>query len=113
LIQAENDLGDVAEMFQWVKTSLQIEGDEDAFKALESNFVPIAEDINTGEAFGEAVRHLIGAHKPDLVWLDPLLSFIGDDISKQDVCSRFLRGMLNPIAHETGVSWMMDRIPLN
>ena len=107
LIQAENDLGDVAEMFQGVKSSLQIEGDEEAFAALESNFIPITEDINTGPEFGEAARHLIGAHKPDLVWLDPLLSFIGDDISKQDVCSNFLRGMLNPIAHETGVSWMM------
>jgi hypothetical protein len=50
---------------------------------------------------------LIGAHKPDLVWLDPLLSFIGDDISKQDVCSYFLRNLLNPIAFEAGVTWMM------
>ena len=75
LIKAENDLGDVAEMFQGVKASLQIEGDEDAFMALENSFVPITEDINTGPEFGEAVRHLIGAHKPDLVWLDPLLSF--------------------------------------
>ena len=87
--------------------SLGIKAGEDAFTALEKNFVPITEDINTGEAFGEAARHLIGVHKPDLVWLDPLLSFIGDDISKQEVCSGFLRGMLNPIAHETGVSWMM------
>jgi hypothetical protein len=61
LIQAENDLGDVAEM----KASLRIEGDEDAFTALESNLVPITENINTGPEFGEAVRHLIGAHKSD------------------------------------------------
>ena len=71
-----------------VKASLQIEGDEDAFTALENNFVLITEDINTGEAFGEAVRHLIGAHKPDLVWLDPLLSFIGDDINSQITASQ-------------------------
>ena len=41
------------------------------------------------------------------MWLDPLLSFIGDDISKQDVCSYFLRNLLNPIAFEAGVTWMM------
>ena len=42
-----------------------------------------------------------------MVWFDPLLSFVGDDISRQDVCSRFLRQLLNPIAHETGVVWMI------
>ena len=53
------------------------------------------------------MRHLIGEHKPGLVWFDPLLSFVGDDISRQDVCSRFLRQLLNPIADETGVVWMI------
>ena len=67
----------------------------------------VAEAVQTGEEFANAVRHLVAKHKPDLVWLDPLLSFIGDDISKQDVCSYFLRNLLNPIAHETGVVWMM------
>jgi hypothetical protein len=38
-----------------------------------------------------AWRRLIAKHKPDLVWIDPLLSYIGDDISKQSVCSQFLR----------------------
>ena len=56
------------------------------------------ESVQSGEEFANAVRMLVAKHKPDLVWLDPLLSFIGDDISKQDVCSYFLRNLLTPIA---------------
>ena len=65
--------------------------------------VIVTESVNTGERFTDAMRHLIGKHKPDLVWLDPLLSFIGDDVSKQDVCSYFLRNLLNPISFPAGV----------
>ena len=67
----------------------------------------VTESVQTGEEFANAVRLLVAKHKPDLVWLDPLLSFIGDDISRQDVCSYFLRNLLNPIAHEAGVVWIM------
>ena len=88
-------------------TGLQIKVGDDAHTALKKHIVIVTEPVSTGEEFTEAVRHLIGAHKPDLVWLDPLLSFIGDDISKQDVCSYFLRNLLNPIAFEAGVTWMM------
>jgi hypothetical protein len=80
---------------------------QEASSALQGRLAVVAEAVQTGEEFANAVRHLVAKHKPDLVWLDPLLSFIGDDISKQDVCSYFLRNLLNPIAHETGVVWMM------
>ena len=90
IVQAENDRGDVAEMFQGSLSGLGIKRSDDAFKALEKNLVIVTESVQTGEEFANAVRLLVAKHKPDLVWLDPLLSFIGDDISKQDVCSYFL-----------------------
>ena len=86
---------------------LGIKTPEEATSALQDRFAIFAESVQTVEEFANAVRLLVAKHKPDLVWLDPLLSFIGDDISKQDVCSYFLRNLLNPIAHETGVVWMM------
>ena len=100
IVQAENDRGDVAEMFQGSLAALGIKRSDDAFRALEERLVIVTESVQTGEEFANAVRLLVAKHKPDLVWLDPLLSFIGDDISKQDVCSYFLRNLLNPIAHE-------------
>ena len=68
---------------------MEIKRDEDTFAALQKHLVIVAESVTTGEKFTEAVRHLIGKHKPDLVWLDPLLSFIGDDISRQAFARTF------------------------
>ena len=107
IIQAENDRGDIAEMLQGSLTGLGIKSTDGAFEALRERLVIVTESVNTGERFTEAMRHLIGKHKPDLVWLDPLLSFIGDDVSKQEVCSYFLRNLLNPISRERGLVWMM------
>ena len=45
--------------------------------------------VQTGEEFANAVRLLVAKHKPDLVWLDPLLSFIGDDISSRTFARTF------------------------
>ena len=94
-------------MVQGCLEGLKIKCDGDTFTALQSRLEIVTDFASTGEEFTEAMRHLIEAHKPDLVWFDPLLSFVGDDISRQDVCSRFLRQLLNPIADETGVVWMI------
>ena len=106
-IQAENDTGDVSEMVQGSLTALNIKTSQSEFSELEDRLVIVTDTVHTGHAFCEAVRKLVAKHKPDLVWFDPLLSFIGDDISQQKVCSEFLRNWLNPISHETGVVWMM------
>ena len=59
---------------------LGIKRSDDAFAALQERLVIVTESVQTGEEFANAVRLLVAKHKPDLVWLDPLLSFIGDDI---------------------------------
>ncbi len=107
IIQAENDTGDLAEMVQGSLTAMKIKPNEDTFKALKTHLEIRRLTSATGEEFADGARTLIGKYKPDIVWLDPLLSFIGDDISRQDVCSYFLRNLLNPIAFESGVTWMM------
>jgi RecA-family ATPase len=105
VIQAENDDGDLAEMTQGVIAALELTPDEIA--TWKANVVTVQDATHTSEAFTEAVRRLIDRYKPNLVWFDPLLSFIGDDVSKQAVCSHFLRTLLGPISAATGVAWMM------
>jgi hypothetical protein len=39
--------------------------------------------------------------------VDPLLAFIGDDVSSQKVCSKFLRTLLQPIAAKYGIVFMV------
>lgn len=106
-IQAENDEGDLAEMVQGVINGLGLKPDSAEVEQIERNVVIVSDSSHTGEEFTQNVQRRIDRHRPDLVWFDPLLSFIGDDISKQSVCSQFLRTWLAPISDSSGVAWMM------
>jgi RecA-family ATPase len=109
IVQAENDMGDIAEQAQGVIAGMGLDRNQDRGRvdAIFENVKFCRDTIHTGEAFCRAVSKLIEKHSPDLVWIDPLLSFLGGDVSKQEVCSKFLRNGLNPIAEATGVSWMV------
>jgi RecA-family ATPase len=109
IIQAENDLGDTAEMFQGVWRGMKLPGGEhpEVIRQVQQNLTIRKVSSHTGIQFCDLLRRVIDRDKPDLVWLDPALAYIGDDISKQSVCSQFFRNGLNPIAEATGVIWMI------
>lgn len=108
IIQAENDKGDLSEMVKGVMRGMRLDQiASDAGPMLKKNLVIIRDQIHTGKQFAGAAHRLIEKHKPDLVWVDPLLSFLGDDVSSQKVCSEFFRNWLNPISEATGVIWMV------
>jgi RecA-family ATPase len=106
-IQAENDKGDLAEMMQGVLAGMGLSAFSDDFETLKRNLVFVRDTTHTGFEFTQAARRLIDKHRPDLVFIDPLLSFIGDDIGKQSVCGQFLRNWLNPISDASGCIWVM------
>jgi RecA-family ATPase len=108
IIQSENDTGDLAEMFQGVWLGNKLPGGEDAtaIQNVKSRLKIRTIDTLTGRKFLDALRRLIDKDKPDLVWVDPILAFIGDDISKQSVCSAFFREGIQPIAKATGCTFM-------
>lgn len=106
IVQAENDLGDLAEMFQGVCAGLSITAGSDSMTMLKENIVIYRDTIHTGHEFTQIVQRLYDKHKPDLAWGDPLLSYMGDDISQQKACSQFLRHWCNPISEATGLIWM-------
>lgn len=100
-VQAENDTGDLAEMLQGVLAGLEMQSRIDE---LNERIVFVTEDARTGRDFAGLLRGLIEAHKPDLVIADPLLSYIGGNISEQETVSKFLRNEINPILHESGAA---------
>jgi hypothetical protein len=112
-LQAENDEGDMAEMVQGVlqyalKTALEANmTTELVTERLAQNLIICRDTMHSGESFAKTADTLAGLHKPDLFWCDPLLSYVGDDISSQRVASNFLRGLLNPISFRHGFAWMM------
>ncbi len=109
-IQAENDMGDMAEMMQGVLKACPIpEGvnRREFMHELGKYMVFHRDAVHSGPEFAKAISRLIDKHQPDLVWVDPLLSYVGDDISQQRVATQFLRNTLNPIALNTGIIWML------
>lgn len=109
-IQAENDEGDMAEMLQGVLRNCPLPPGvtQEQFVAELQKYMIFHRDVsNTGKDFAKSVARLIAKHKPDLVWVDPLLSYVGGDLSSQEVASHFLRNLMNPIAMDYGIVWMM------
>jgi hypothetical protein len=99
LIQAENDEGDLAEMRDGVIRGLKL-SEEDAKRAMD-NIVVVREDSRTGLMFfGSVVGPLLEQHRPDLMWIDPALAYLGGEVGSQKDVGGFLRNMLNPLVHE-------------
>lgn len=103
IIQAENDIGDLAEMFQGVRIGMGLRPEHNAL--LEENLIFYRDTIHSGAEFARTAEILIKRHQPDLVWGDPLLNYIGDDASQQKVVSEFCGRLLNPISERTGIIW--------
>ena len=109
-IQAENDTGDMAEIVQGVM-SYVVENcglpQAQAVSKLTENITFARVTSQTGADFIDVVGRLLDKKGDcDLVFGDPLLSYIGDDISQQSVASSFLRGLCNPIAFQRKFAWV-------
>ena len=100
VLQAENDLGDVSEALQDVIAGAYIDAEERA--ALRDHLAIYRDTVSTGTTFTKALRDLVVSHQADIVFVDPLLSFAGIDVSDQEQASKFLRHDLAPILLETG-----------
>ena len=105
LIQAENDVGDLAEMYQGVRRGMGITPEQEAI--LNERIFIYRDTTRTGAEFVDAASALVDRHKPDLVWADPLLNYIGDEISEQRVISDFCCKLLNAVSLRTGVVWCL------
>lgn len=102
VIQAENDEGDQAEMAQGVLRTLDVDGFSTEMDQLNENVRFITERCTVGEQFCHMMEREIVAHKADVTFADPLMSFTGIDVTRLDQCSKFLRQHLNPVLVRTG-----------
>ena len=100
ILQAENDRGDVAEAFQDCVHGMNLHQNQRTL--LGENLHIYRDTTSTGPDFTAQLKDLITANQADMVFVDPLLSFAGIDVSDQEQASRFLRHDLAPILLETG-----------
>ena len=96
LIQAENDDGDLAEMKFGVFNGLNLTEAEQV--AASKNILVYQESSKTGgDLCSEVLDPLLKENKPDLLWLDPALAYIGGDMNSQKDVGKFLRNDLAPL----------------
>jgi hypothetical protein len=99
LVQAENDEGDLAEMRDGVMRGLHLTEQERA--QVGEMVLVVREDVRIGFAFVQGtLRPLLEQHRPDVLWIDPALSYLGGEASSQKDVGAFLRNMLNPLLRE-------------
>ena len=100
-VQAEND---IADQHDALKGASQMVFGSDWVNGLkQANMLFFREAVRTGVDFTQMLRRLIRKTKVDIVYIDPLLSYIGGNPSDIEVCANFTRHQLQPIMMETGV----------
>lgn len=106
LIQSENDEGDLAEIAQGVMKGLGIDPFQAAelFELVQANLDTVSINTVIGREFCRVLRREVTRFRADIVIVDPLLSYAGVDVSKQDQCTQFLRAWLQPVLCETGAA---------
>jgi hypothetical protein len=110
IVQAENDGGDMAEIVQGVMSyvvACSKKPQAEALKILQENVTFARVTAQVSDDFVKVVGRLLDRHgERDLVFGDPLLSYVGGDISRQEVMSHFLRQLCNPLAFQRKFAWV-------
>ena len=96
LIQAENDDGDLGEMRTGVFNGLNI-SEADQAQACKSVFVCQESSQSGAQLCQNVIEPLLKEVKPDLLWIDPALAYLGGDMSSQKDVGAFLRIQLAPL----------------
>jgi hypothetical protein len=98
LIQAENDAGDLAEMRDGIIAGLHLA--EAEVETACADVLICREDELLGAAFFGGIKQLLMALKPDVLWIDPVLAYLGGEANSQRDVGGFLRNGLNPLLRE-------------
>lgn len=100
-IQAENDKGDVSEVIHDARSAHGFTAEED--QMIQENCIWRRITNKSGDAFLSLVEALVQRYKPDVCWMDPLVAYIGGDISDAETVAHFCYEGLSTIAIKTGV----------
>jgi hypothetical protein len=105
LVQAENDDGDLSEARDGAAWSvLGVDDDGEAMELLKRNTLVVSENAKVGSEMFDLLSKRLAIFKPDLLIIDPALSFTEGDTSASRDVGKFLRQQLNPLlsAHRCG-----------
>lgn len=110
LVQAENDPGDLAEAVQGVFRGLNLSSIE---RECADEMIKIyCRDDITGSGFVDWLDAILKRHPgTDLVWIDPIFSFFGGDLSDSEASAKFFRHTLGPCIKRNRCAGMLIHHP--
>jgi hypothetical protein len=109
-VQAENDYGDLYEIRNGICEGLNLNPSQ-VDQAGENIRIANVNDAIGDQFTNDVLRPLLREHHPDLLILDPLLAYIGGDITRQDAVSKFIRLGLQPAISETNSGLLLVHHP--
>jgi AAA domain len=104
IVQSENDEADLCEMRDGVLNGLNLSKGQAQLVA--DNVHIVFEGARTSaELIQGTIEPMLERFKPDLLVIDPALSYIGGNANEQETVGGFLRNLLNPVLqkHNCGV----------
>lgn len=95
IVQAEDGDGDIAEVRLSLDFAEPLSAAERA--QVNANVIIVTDRIHRGLSFRTELKRLLAIHIPDIVWINPLLAFIGGDVNDSTDVGTFLREQLNSL----------------
>lgn len=95
IFQSEDSEGDVAEVKHSIFHAEKLDASEQA--EIGERVKIVTDRIHRGVSFHAELKRQVELHKPDIVWINPLLAFIGGDVNDAEAAGAFLREGLNSL----------------
>jgi RecA-family ATPase len=96
IIQGEDDKGDLGEMKDGVFRGMKIV-DPIQIESLTDGVIIVTLNTAAGQKFLTYLDYYLHEYRPDVVWINPVLTYLGGDASNQKEVSTFIRSGLNPL----------------
>jgi hypothetical protein len=109
-VQGENDEGDLYEARNGIYEGLELSAQDVRAAGERVRIGPVNDSIGSG-FISCVMRPLLAEHQPDLLILDPLLAYLGGDVTRQDVISTFIRSGLQPAIAEADCGLILVHHP--
>ena len=95
IIQSEDGEGDIAEVRLSLEHAMKLTQEQRA--TVNQNVIIVTDRVHRGLSFRAELARQLAIHQPDLVWINPLLAFLGGDVNDSTDVGAFLREQLNSL----------------
>ena len=97
IFQSEDSDADIGEVVASMIVAMNLDDKEVA--TIRKNVIVVSDRIHSGDSFIAELKRQVAIHKPDIVWINPLLAYIGGDVNDAAAVGHFLREQLNGLNH--------------